>query len=185
MQIALQSLGALIIVLGIFQKEKWKMMAFYTINNIVFCAMYFSFGRTTTAYICIVATLRTFVFMIYAYKKLKPNVFFLILFESLFVAITFITWQDYLDLLPMFAILSSGFGSWQNNQTVLRVAYIINTSLYVIYKAFIGAYIAMIVEIICFICNIIGLIYYCILKKETPILEKIFRRKKHEQQTTV
>ena len=181
MQIPLQILSAIIIVLGIFQKEKWKMLAYYTINNVVFCAMYFSFGRTTAAYICIVATIRTFVFMLYAYKKLKPNVFLLIIFETLFVVTTIITWQDAFDLLPMFAILASGFGSWQNNKTVLRVSYIINTALYVIYKAIIGAYIAMVIEFTSFVCNIIGLIYYCILKRETPILEKIFKWKKQEQ----
>ena len=75
-------------------------------------------------------------------------------------------------------MLFAGYGSWQDNQTVLRITYIINQSLYVIYKTIIGAYISMSVDAASLICTIICLVYYCILRKETPILSLIFKRKK-------
>ena len=37
--------------------------------NIFNVVMYFAFGRTTSACICIVAAIRTFIYMFYAYKK--------------------------------------------------------------------------------------------------------------------
>lgn len=177
LQIIFQVLSAIVIILAIFQKEKWRMMMFYTISNLLSCGMYFTFGRTASAYICLVATLRTLVYMYYAYKKIKPNIIWLIAFETAFVVTTILTWQDALDLIPLFAFITVGYGSWQDNQSVLRVTYIIEGVLYIIYKSIIGAYIAMSVEAIKTICTIIGFVYYCTLKKQTPIFQLIFKKK--------
>ena len=94
------------------------------------------------------------------------------------LAATVMTWQDALDLLPLVALLAAGYGSWQENPTILRVSYIISNSSYVIYKAIIGAYISMGFEIITVLSSLLCFIYYCLLKKETPILDVIFKRKK-------
>lgn len=177
-QIIFQILTVIISVIAILQKQKWKMMLYYTIDNILSVIMYFSFNRITTAIICIVATIRTFIFMFYSLKKLKPNIIWLIIFETGFVVTTILTWQDALDLLPLVAILSSGYGSWQDNPVILRVSYIINNGSYVIYSAVIGAYISMVFKIITFLSSVFCFIYYCLLKKETPILDVIFKRKK-------
>lgn len=177
MQLLFQILTAILSVLAIVQKDKWKMMLIYTINNMCNMAMYFAFGRITTVFICLVATIRTFVYMFYSYKKKKTNVIWLIIFEMLFIISAILTWQDALDLMPLLAMLSVGYGSWQDNQTILRISYIINMTLYIIYKAIIGAYISMSVEAIDLICTIICFIYYCILKKNTPILQAIFKKK--------
>ena len=116
--------------------------------------------------------------LLYSLKKLKPNIIWLIVFEIGFVVTTILTWQDALDLLPLVALLSAGYGSWQDNPTILRVSYIINNGSYVIYNAIIGAYISMVFKIITFLSSVICFIYYCLLKKETPILDVIFKRKK-------
>lgn len=183
-QIICQVLSAILTVLAVLQKEKWKMMLIYTINCLISIAMYFSFGRFTSSYIYIVAATRTFVYMIYAYKNLKPNVAWLIFIEVAFTTITVLTWQDALDLLPLFAMLVVGYGSWQDNHLILRISYLINQSLYVIYKAIITAYISMSVDAINLTCTIICIVYYCILKKETPILKLIFKRNKNKPNET-
>ena len=84
--------------------------------------------------------------------------------------------------MPLIAMLVAGYGSWQDNQTVLRVSYIINGVLYVIYQIIISAYIVMTFEAVSLIGAIFSLIYYSILKKETPVLKAIF--KKREKETT-
>lgn len=177
MQLLFQILSAILSILAISQKDKWKMMLIYTINNVCNMAMYFTFGRIATVFISFVATLRTFIYMFYSYKKKKPNIIWLIIFEMLFIVSAILTWQDALDLMPLFAMLSVGYGSWQDNQTILRISYIINMTLYTIYKTIIGAYISMSVEALNLICTIICFIYYCILKKDTPILKAIFKKK--------
>lgn len=177
-QIIFQILSVIVSVIAILQKQKWKMLLFYGINNVFSVIMYFSFNRIATAIISIVATIRTFLFMFYSLKKLKPNIIWLIVFEIGYVVTTILTWQDALDLLPLVALLAAGYGSWQENPTILRVSYIISNSSYVIYKAIIGAYISMGFEIITVLSSLLCFIYYCLLKKETPILDVIFKRKK-------
>ena len=72
---------------------------------------------------------------------------------------------------------SSNFGSWQDNQAILRTSFIVNGLLYVVYEAIIGAYIALAVEGVNLICTIFSFVYYCVLKKERPIFEVMFRKK--------
>ena len=181
-QIILQVITALVNVLAIFQKEKWKILFYYTMVNIVFVAMYFSFGRTVAALICLVSVLRTLLYMIFAIKKIKPNFWIFLVFEIAYILIAIFTWQDAYDTLPLIAILAGNFASWQDNHLVFRIGYIINESCYVAYNLIISAYIAMGVEILNLICTITCLIYYCILKKEKPIFDVIFGRKQKTNQ---
>ena len=182
LRIIFEIASAVVLVLAIFQKEKWKMMLMYIVDNLLLCAMFLAFGRYSTAIISVVGALRMLVFMIYALKNIKPNFIWLIVFESLFVVLTIVTWQDALDLMPMFALMASCLGSWQDNQSVLRLLFALNGVLYVVYEAIIGAYITLTVEIINLICTIFSFVYYCILKKETPIMQAIFKRKKQFKQ---
>lgn len=183
-QTVFQVLSAVLSVLAIFQKQKWKMMLIYTIDNVIIALTYLAFGRIASMTICFVAAIRTAIFMIYSLKKIKPNFVWLIIFESAFIVSTILTWQDALDLMPLFALLAAGYGSWQDKQLVLRISYITNYLLYVVYQSIIGAYISMTVSIVSLVCTITCLIYYCILKKETPILELIFKKKKKEAAVT-
>ena len=178
LQIIFQVITAILTIYAIFQKQKWKMMLIYTINNILSAMMYMTFNRIASMVICFVAAFRTAVYMFYSLKKLKPNFVWLMIFEVGFIVSTILTWQDALDLMPMFALLIVGYGSWQDNQLILRTSYVINKTLYLIFKAVIGAYISMTVEAVALICTIVGLIYYCILKKETPFWDLVFRRHK-------
>ena len=179
-QIIFQLLTAVVTILAILQKEKWKMMLFYTLNNLILVAVYFAFARITTALICVVAAVRTIIFMIYAIKKIKPNYIWLIVFELAFVATTIITWQDALDLFPLVAMISACYGSWQDNHFVLRVSYIINNVAYIVYQLIIGAYIAMVISTINLVCTLTCFVYYCLLKKDKPILQVLFKNKKNE-----
>lgn len=181
MELVFQIISGVLTVLAIFQKQKWKMLGIFTVNNLMLCFMYLAFGRTTSAFVMIVAMLRTLIFMIYAIKKIKPNWVWLIIFELAFIGITILTWQDTKDLMLMFAFLVIGYGSWQNNGVVLRISYIIGYTLSTIYKGVIGAYISMSFEIMSLTSTMICFFYYEICKKTEPLLSKclsIFKLKK-------
>ena len=180
LQIILQIIPLALLLVATFQKEKWKMMFWSTVTNAFYAVMYFSFGRIATAAICIVAGIRTLTYMIFAIKKLKPNWIVLVVFEAAFIAAAIITWQDALDLMPLFALISVCYGTWQDNQLILRISYIINHALVAIYQLIIMAYITMFGEIVLLISTIVCLIYYCILKKERPLLSYIIPNKKKD-----
>ena len=181
MGIALEIIDVGLYILAVLSKKKWQMMGFLSIANIASTFMYFYFGRVAAACISIVAFARTVVFMIYSYKNLKPNFVWLIVFEVAFLVSTILTWQDALDLLPLIAILIVCYGSWQENQTVLRSSYIVDKILFATFQLIIGAYISMTVNFASAIVTFITLVYYCIYKKEISILQLIFGRKKKEQ----
>lgn len=183
MQIAIQILVVFLEFLASLQKKKSTILTFYTIDNIALVIMYLLFKRFTTACICVIAVIRTIVYLIFAIKNIKPNVFVLLAFEVAFVITVIITWQDALDLLPMFASMTTCYASWQDKTSILRIGFIINPTLYIIYKIIIRAYISIIPEAILLITNLCALIYYNILKKETPILQVIkekFKFKKND-----
>ncbi len=184
MQIAFQVVTTVFSLVASLQKKKWAMMLFLTLNNAFCVTMYFVFGRMTTAALCTVAAIRTIVYMIFALKNKKPNWMVLVIFEIGFVLASVYTWQDPLDWLPLMALMVSGYTSWQDNTFILRLGYIINPSLYIVYKAIIGAYIAIIPEAFLLIGNFIALIYYNICKKEKPILSYFVPQKKTGRKTT-
>lgn len=176
LQIIFQILTVILTFWAINQKQKWKMMLLYTICNIACVFMFLVFDRYASMWVSVVATLRTLALGIYAFKQKKPNVIYFILFEVAFVVCTIIFWQDALDLFMLFAMLFVGYGSWQENITVLRITYIVSKILYIVYYAIIGAYISLASNVIFLISEITCFIYYCLLKRQTPILQVIFKK---------
>ena len=173
MEIALQILNGILLLWALLQRQKYKMLTIFSLNNLILSFMYLFFKRYASAVVCVVAMLRTIIFGIYAYKKLKPNVWWLVTFEILFVLATILVWQDWFDLLLLFTFIFMCYGSWQDDQLILRITYIVGYTLATIYKAIIGAYISMGVEIMSLIFTIFCLIYYCILNIKTPIIENV------------
>ena len=182
MEIAIQIADVLTVILGGLHKSKPMALVFNILNNVVLAIMFFIFDRVSTALICIVAILRSVVFLLFSLKKLKPNVFVLIAFEITYLLIVVFTWKDALDLLPLIGTAVSCYTSWQDNVALMRIGYMINPIFYIIYKLIIGAYISIITEAILFLTNLVSLVYYNILKKEKPILSylNIFKKDKNK-----
>ena len=126
MQIAIQVLVVILEALASMQKKKSKILLFYTIDNATLALMFLLFNRYTTAIICLLALVRTIVFMMFSLKNKKPNIGVVILFEISFVVTTVIFWQDYLDILPMLGSMTSCYASWQDKTSILRIGFIIN-----------------------------------------------------------
>ena len=170
MQIVFQVLIIIISGLTYLQKEKWKMMVFVTINNLVCILMYISFSRYSAMALSIIAFVRTSLYAFYAFKNLKPNIYVLIGIEIGFLVAGITLWQDWLDIIPLIAMLEIGYASWQDNIIIFRVGYLINATLYVTYNIIIGAYIASVSPMLTFVTNGVSLIYYNLLKKEKPLV---------------
>lgn len=160
MQILFQVIVIILGIIAVFQREKWSMMLVYTINNVFTALMYFSFFRIASGVISIIGAIRTFIFMLFAVKNIKPNIHVLVIFEFSFLFSTIFTWKDALDLLPMFAVMIAGFASWQNNEFFIRLGYLAKVILFIAYQVFIGAYIAIFAQAIVFVSTFISIIYY-------------------------
>lgn len=180
MEIAIQIADVVTAVIGALQKKKSLSLIFYLLNNVVLAAMFFVFGKVSAGLICIIAIVRFIVFLLFSVKKLKPNIFVLIAFEIVYLISTILTFENALDFFPMIGTMISCYTSWQDNTAVMRIGYIINPIFYTIYKVIIGAYISIITEVILLLSNVISLVYYDILKKETPIFALLKKNKCQE-----
>ena len=158
---------------------------FYSISDFANVLMYISFERYVPMIVYIIVTIKTLVFLIFALKSKKPNLFLLLLFEFLILTSSLIAifiLQNMLDFIVLAAMLLSTYGSWQDNNFVLRVTYLSNRALLVTYYFIIGAYISFGACIGFLFCEILCFIYYCILKKETPLMQVIFKNRKKESE---
>ena len=177
MEIAIQIADVVTVIIAGLQKKKSLSLIFYLVNNVVLAALFFIFGKVSSGLICIIAIIRSIVFLLFSVKKLKPNIFVLITFEVVYLISTALTFENILDFIPMIGTMISCYTSWQDNTAIMRIGYIINPIFYTTYKIIIGAYIATITEIILLLSNLISLIYYDIMKKETPIFALLKQNK--------
>ena len=56
-------------IIGLFQKEKFKTMILFTISNISMMATYSLLGRWLSLILVGIASVRTFIYYLYAVKK--------------------------------------------------------------------------------------------------------------------
>lgn len=166
MEIIIQFVPVILELVASLQKKKWAMMLVYMIQSISYVIMYIIFKRTGSIAMWVVAVIVTLVYFIFALKNLKPNILILIAFEVAYTISDLLYFQDAYDLIALVALLLFCYCGWQDNQLILRSGYVIGSILYIIYSIIVGTYIAMIVDVVCFLGNLYALIFYVILKKD-------------------
>ena len=184
MDIAFQIIALVFTLLAYIQKKKWLVLLFSVLASFSFAGMFFYFGRNAGACISLVSAVRSLVYMIFALKNLKPNLYVMLAFEAGFIVATALTWNDALDLLPLFAIVTESFTSWQENKWIFRMGYIICPALFLVYKAIICAYISMAGEVLALAIAIFAFFYYCVFKNEVSVLNRINFFKKRKKQNS-
>ena len=152
-------------VLGLFQKEKFKTMLHFTISNISMIVTYALLERYLSIILVAIATIRTIVYYIYAYKNLKPNTLVVVSFEIVFVLVCMFLWTDYVDLLMLINLCMLAYTTWQDNMKILRIGYLISAILLIAYNLLVGAYVSSISEIILLVFSILVIIKYDIKNK--------------------
>ncbi len=125
------------------------------------------------AFLLIAATIRTVIFYLYDYFKLKPNLAVLLTFETTYIILVGLTWQSSVDTLILLSVMMLTFAFWQDNMYVLRIGMVLDPIILTIYNVLIGAYINIIGDMACLIAVIISIIYYDVYKRSTPIIKRL------------
>ena len=175
-QITSQILPVVLELIASLQKKKWLMMFFYMVQSFSYVIMYIVFGKFSAMVLSVIATFILFVYFIFDLKKLKPNIYFLIVFEMAYIIGSLLTMESAFDILPLSALLMFGYCGWQDNPIILKSGYVLGSIVNIIYMLVIGAYIAVIVDYVCFAGNLFSLIFYNILKKDKLSI-KLFNKK--------
>ncbi|MGN1201461.1 MAG: YgjV family protein [Candidatus Caccovivens sp.] len=179
----IQSMGVvatLITCISFFQKEKWKMMLWLSITNIILISTYILCGSLLGGLLCAGALVRTLVFLYFNKFNKKPEVIILILFEIYYVVISIIMWQSPIDLLMLVNLVIITYTSWQDNIKVLRFGYVASSLLLIPYDILLGAYTTILSEIVMLIFVIVSLIKYSkVTKSYQNVAQRYFYANKN------
>lgn len=147
-------------VLALFQKEKFKTMILFTISNLSMMATYSLLGRWLSLILVGIASVRTFIYYLYAVKNLKPNYIVMVAFEVVLVIVSILLWEDYLDLLMLINLCMLTYMTWQDNMKLIRAGYVVSALLLITYDILVKAYVGMISEVILLVSSAISIIRY-------------------------
>lgn len=123
-------------------------MLFCMIYNILTLISYLLLGKYLGCILVGTLTLKSFVYYIFALKKLKPNIFVLLFFEISILVISIVFWNSLVDLLMIANSLINTYFSWQDNVILLKSSVIVCACLLVLYDIFVGAYAYIISEVL-------------------------------------
>jgi hypothetical protein len=146
-----------ITVLGILFKEKDKVMLFFTIYFVLMLLTYFLKGEYAGSALVLIGLVRSLTYYFYSKKKLKPNIYVLVIFEVALL-ITFITmYTDILTIVVMLNFMIITFTSWQNNMTIFRLSCAILSPFMILFNFYIGAGMLAICEALYFISILVSI----------------------------
>ncbi len=146
--------------IGLFVKDKFKIMIWLTLTNISMLVTYLLLGRYLGCLLVGGATLRTFVYFLYAKFNKKPQLIFVIFFEIYFVIVSLFLWKDYCDLFMLANLCLLTYTTWQDNMSIFRIGYIVSGIFLVTYDIFVGAYVGCVSEVIILASSVGALIKY-------------------------
>ena len=106
MQILIQGLGIIVLIICVsafFFKKKEYFLACILLYNIILAVQYVLLSYYTEFIICILAIIKDIVYFIYSKKHLKPSIFVLVIFISLFVLSSIFTWENWFSIFILFS----------------------------------------------------------------------------------
>ncbi len=161
-------------VVGVLQKEKYKSMIWFTVVNLAMIATYILLGRTLGAILVVGATVRTFVYFLYAkFNKPVPALIFAF-FEVYFAIVSIIMFKDYVDLFMIANLALVTYTTWQDNMRVFRVGYILSSVFLITYDVLSGAYVSIISEVIMLVSTAISIYKYDIKSNIKDIITDFY-----------
>lgn len=145
------------IVLGILGKQKSTIMLWFSLYNVVILATYFMLGRYTGSILVFVTLIKSILFYILARKNIRPQIWILVLFELSYIVIPIFLWESATDIILIVNLLLVTYLCWQSNIKLLKFGYILSTILLITYDIIVGAYTAIIAEVVFLISTCISI----------------------------
>lgn len=167
MQILIQGLGIIVLIICVsafFFKKKEYFLACILLYNIILAVQYVLLSYYTEFIICILAIIKDIVYYVYSKKQLKPSVFVLIIFITLFVLSGIFTWENWFSIFIMFSTVIGTYASWQDNLFVLRLGYVLCSIFLILNYIFTGLYTNIIAEFLTLSSGLISIYIYHIKK---------------------
>lgn len=148
-------LAGLTLSLTIFQLNKRKnMLQISVLASMLYTIQYILLGAYSGAAMNIVGGSRN-----YAYYKISPSkkhLWVLLIFISLAILGTLLTWQGPISLLALFGSICGTISTWQKKPKYIRRWALLSPPLWFAYNVIAGSYPGMVSEVIMLTSNLIG-----------------------------
>lgn len=138
---------ALIILIISFQgNNKEKLLRHQIVSSLLYAIQYAFLGAYTGSLMNLTCMIRNFIFN--RYKTERPPLYWLIIVIILMVIFSLFTFNSFISLLPMLAVVLYSISLWNGNLKIVRVVEIISCSLFIIYNIKVLAYTGLIATVI-------------------------------------
>jgi len=157
-----QALGIIITIICLISphfKRKDYIMLFSTIANLLYLLVYYLLEQNSGVAMFMVATVRTFVFYLFAKKEQKAPFWVMLGFVLILVISTVITWDGWVCIFILISAVNT-YGQWQDNLKVVRISLVITTLSIGTYNILVMAYTGAINEFLLTISASIALWRY-------------------------
>lgn len=154
----LAGLAVVITFLGYLKNDKGNFLKYVLISNILYCIHYFFLDDLSFVIAIVMGSFRNIVFLKYVNSKRLVPMYILLLFEMLTVLSGLLAYSGLFSLIPIFQVCLYTYGVWQPNLRCMYFICILVMVIGVFYNFFIGAYVAIIGNVIEIITAILGLV---------------------------
>ena len=157
-------MGGLIFAIFSFQNNKRNLILFFLGMAQLFFIFHFALlGVWTAAAMNIVGSTRTFFFIFRGRKKWTDSNAIMFVFIGLFLIAGVISWQNWLSIVPIIAMIIETIGLWQKNPRIIRFIVFIPHPMWLIYNFINRSYPGVLTEIFILVSLIAGIIRFDIL----------------------
>lgn len=146
-------------VFSMFSKKKSGVVVFLLCSDVIFAVHYFLLNSGTGAAILILdATFLMVEFILEKTNKTKFTPIAIVVAMLGTVILTILTWNGFISLLPMFAILSYLVGMLFNNVVIVKFGALVRNLINVVYLLILASYVGAALEFCLMISAIVGIV---------------------------
>ena len=158
-------LSLILVVLLVFMKDIKLILVGEIIVNIIVGLNFLLLGGYSSAGMSVVAVLYTIISYIYNRKNIKIPMWMLGIFLLLYVAWGVISYQSWIDILPLVCSVLFILAVSQRKASNYRILKVVNSFIYVFYDVFIFAYTTIITHSFLVAAGIFAIIKIDVLSK--------------------
>ena len=140
----------IIFVISLQQRKKENFLLLQTGGTVLFIIQYILTDRITGAITFAIVAVRGLVFYYYKKRNLKPSLTVLIVFQIVLLTATYLTWQNFLSVIPLAATAAKTWSTWQDDMKWIRRTSLLSQSIMIIYNLAAAMYTGALTEI----CNL-------------------------------
>ena len=140
----------IIFVISLQQRKKENYLLLQTFGTVLFIIQYLLTNKITGAITFSIVLVRSLVFYYYKKKNLRPSLKILIIFQTVLLISTYLTWQNILSIIPFIAASVKTWGTWQDDMKWVRKTSLISQSSMIVYNLSASMYTGALTEV----CNL-------------------------------